>query len=489
MATPHVTGVAGLIFAANPDLTGADAKRILLASTYGRFYYTGGHSGMADAGVAVVNALLTREHSVNRVIKTDASDGLDVCFLVDTTGSMGDDISNAKQNMTRILDELAAKSDGFRVALIDYRDFQERAASGDYPAKIHLEFSNDKDEITAAINSLNLGNGGDDPETVYSGLMAAVGLGWRAASTKVVIVLGDAPPLDPEPYTGYTLNSVMSALYNADVKIDLDASDERVLGDSGDSLIKVYSIGAGVNSAAEDFFRQISDMTGGAYTGVESASDVSDAIIGSIEQIEIVPTKTVRAAFGDDFSGETIEIYQDGKFYFEAPLDESGSIKLENMEFDRYDWKIPRLLAGGTVKINESGRSAKVSFDDAAWYQPAVILWQRERATAIGCGAGGAALIIFIIAAVRLAKRLSRRRRQDKAGRRPEEEQAIQAEAIHAFYHGAGGAERPPAPQWLAPPEAPGESRVCRSCGARYDRPVKFCVNCGSKMEGGSAGG
>ena len=33
MSTPHVSGVAGLIFACNPELSGADVKRILVAST------------------------------------------------------------------------------------------------------------------------------------------------------------------------------------------------------------------------------------------------------------------------------------------------------------------------------------------------------------------------------------------------------------------------------------------------------------------------
>jgi subtilisin family serine protease len=60
MASPHVAGVAGLVFAANPDLTGAEVKRIVLESAIGRFDYSGGHSGLLNAERAVMNALNTR---------------------------------------------------------------------------------------------------------------------------------------------------------------------------------------------------------------------------------------------------------------------------------------------------------------------------------------------------------------------------------------------------------------------------------------------
>ena len=480
MATPHITGVAGLIFAANPDLSGADVKRILLASTYGRFYYTEGYSGMADAGVAVVNALKTREHSVNSVIKSDVSGGLDVCFLVDTTSSMGDDIDDAKQNMTRILDELAVKSEDFRVALIDYRDFPERTSKSDYPAKVQLEFSEDPDVITQAINSLSLGDGGDNPETVYSGLMEAVGLDWRAKSTKVIIVLGDAPPLDPEPYTGYTLNSVMAALYNADVKIDLDASDKRVLGDSSDSLIKVYSIGTDANAAAEDFFRQMSEITGGAYTGVDSADEVSGAILESIEQIEITPLKTVKARFGDSYSDEVIEIFQDGKFFFEITLDENGAVELENMEFDRYDWKLPRLMVEGTVIISEDGETAEINYNKTPWYQFAINLWQRQRLETIAYGAGGVVLLVILLVVVIKIKKWIRNRKSDQSAQLTSNAIPVPSPGPPSVTVTGNGTDPGMAPS-ITDSETPNNS-MCPNCGAVYHGSVQFCGKCGGKI-------
>ena len=88
MAAPHVAGVAGLVFASNPKLTGPEVKDILLHSTNGRFYYGGGYIGMIDAEQAVVNALKTREQAVDMVLKQGSDDGLEV------TLDFGEDMAN-----------------------------------------------------------------------------------------------------------------------------------------------------------------------------------------------------------------------------------------------------------------------------------------------------------------------------------------------------------------------------------------------------------
>lgn len=467
MATPHVSGVAGLVFACNPELSGADVKRIVLASTTGRFYYTDGYSGLIDAEIAVKNALLTREQSVNRVIKSDVNDGLDLCFVVDTTGSMGDDIENAKENMSLILEELTAKNENFRVALIDYRDFADRAESYDYPSKLQLDFSQDKDAIISAINALDLGNGGDDNETVYSGLMEAAGLKWRPQAEKAIIVLGDAPPLDPEPYTDYTLEQVTAALYNADISLLSDTSVGvdapsygAFMGDASDSVIKVFSIGTDPSDAAVEFFREISEVTGGHYTGVEDASEVSSAIISTIEQIEITPTATVTAAFGEEYTGETVELYKDGEFIFEITLDEEGDQKLENMKLDRYQWSIPRLKAAGALRIKEGSKKANIIYDDLPWYAFAISLWHRERMKVISYGALG--VIILIIVVIILHK--LRRRRSNRS-----------KEFIHDNSVSENGQKNELITEQIG--------YQCKNCGTTYHYPVSFCGECGTRMD------
>lgn len=384
MSAPHVTAACGLVFAANPTLTGPQVKQIILASAYGKFMYTGGESGMLDLSKAIEAALETEHKEVEKVINQTSEGALDLCFLVDTTGSMGDDIDNAKKNMVRILDALAAKTADYRVAVIDYRDFSERTTySYDYPAKLQLDFSSNHQEIVAAVNALTLGHGGDNNETVFSGFGEALKLGWRPNSTKVIIVLGDAAPLDPEPNTGYTYDSIVAALYNADIAIDVDASDKRVLGSAQDSRIKIFTIGTNASSDAIEFFSEISEETGGAYTDVRNASSVADAIEESIESIEIEKPLPTLLSFGSDFSGEIVEIYGKEEFLFAVPLNRAGEAYVSGLVESEYTFEIERLGRSGSILITDGAEKGYVEMIEAPWTAKFVSIWHRDRLPAL----------------------------------------------------------------------------------------------------------
>ena len=392
MAAPHVSGVAGLIFACNPSLTGPEVKEILTASANGRYYhpyfmtndngerYEGAYSGLLNANDAVENAIKTVDTPVKKVLKTETEDGLDLCFVVDTTGSMGDDIQNAKENMEGILEHLADKTDNYRVALIDYRDFDDRSkASEDYPFKIQLNFTNDNETITNTIQSLDLGNGGDNEETVYSALMAAVGLDWRSNAKKVIIIMGDAAPLDPEPYTEYTYADVLVALFAADINLDLGHSDKRVVDVFDTSLINVFSIGTNASADAADFFEKISASTGGSYAGVENASEVSDAIIDSIEKIEVTKTVSVSADFTDAVANQKVNLYSGKEYLFSLETDADGTFVIDSIEPGTYRWTSNGICGGGTMEVGSSGKKVKVKITEDYWFTPVLQVWQQHK--------------------------------------------------------------------------------------------------------------
>ena len=419
MATPHVTAAAAMLFAANPDLTGPQVKQILKASTYGRYYYTGGNSGLLDVNAAVQRALATREQNVHHVIPNSGSDALDLCFIVDTTGSMGDDIDNAKENMRSILAKLSEKSSNYRVAFVDYRDFYERTYdSDDYPAKVQLPFSDDDDVIYNAIYALDLGYGGDSNETVYSGIMTALGLDWRPNATRVIILMGDAQPLDPEPYTGYTYDSIVKALYYADVSIDAENSDRRVLGDAEDSEISVYSLFTSDSySGYDSFFDSIATDTGGMLTNVENADEVADAISDSIDMIEVGTAQTVRLEFGEENSEETAEIYSEaGEYLFSIPLDEKGRFRLDGVEPGKYRWKIERLGAGGSFTV-KADREAVTPKKSDAWYSFALRIWHRHKVLLFVCAGG---LIVLTVGILLLVKAIKKRKKNGPKPPKPE---------------------------------------------------------------------
>lgn len=436
MSAPHASGVAGLVFAANPQLTGSQVKAIVKNTVKGRYYYEDGFSGMVNARQAVKAALQTRKMPVERVLQQKTSGGLDVCFVVDTTGSMGDDIENAKANMSEILAHLSDKTEDYRVALVDYRDFPDRSGEkSDYPCKIQLDFSDNNEEIIAGINRLDLGNGGDDEETVYSALMEAVSLGWRDTAQKVIIILGDAGPLEPEPGTGYTYEDVLLALYSGNISIDYENSDDRVTDYLDDSLITVFSVGIGDDGSAADFFAGISENTGGNYVGIDDASEVSNAIIDSIEQVEITETVSVRVDFSDMFSDDIIDIYRGGNYLFTMKTDGDGSFLMESMEEDLYRWVSESTLAEGTFTIDGQEEEITAGIRHIYWFTPVLLYFQENR---IFCGLAAMALCAFLVFIPVILS-------------------VIRTEQPYIF---------------------------CEECGSRNKKDSAFCGRCGARIDG-----
>lgn len=534
MATPHVTAAAGLVFGANPDLTGPEVKAIVCASTYGRFTYEGGESGMLDLSVAVSKGLLTIEKSVNQVVSSGTgSSGLDLCFVVDTTGSMGDDIDNAKENMKQILDTLGEKTEDYRVAVVDYRDFPDRGGSEDYAAKVQLKFTDDRDAITGAIDGLDLGYGGDYEETVYSGIAAALTLDWRKGASKAIIILGDAPALDPEPHTGYTYDIILKALQEAEIAVGLPSDEEATpvayaipaaAEDSAsesikpttkpvDSEVKVYSIVPG--SGAADFFEQLSTETGGSSTNIDDASQVADAIQSSIEMIELEPVQTVKADFGKDFSGEIVELYLDNQYQFSVKLDEEGKVTLQDMPIDKFEYEISRLHRTGSLTVREGKKAAKLDHDDAPWYGFLLVIWARERTVAFWCIEGTLLLTLVVLITVNVI--LSRREKlgivRVKKEKAPKPPKKAKTDPMAATAEVPMPQEPPvmaeppvvmeppvvviPEPDTSAPvPEelplvepplvieepAPVQTAFCPNCGAPTPAGSLFCSECGHRL-------
>ncbi len=476
MAAPHISGVAGLIFACNPALSGPEVKEILLASTTGRYYHGGEYSGLLNANNAVVNALKTVDTSVEKVLKTEVDSGLDLCFVVDTTGSMGDDIENAKENMESILEHLAGKTENYRVALIDYRDYPERSQnSADYPYKVQLDFTNDTRSITDAIDALDLGNGGDNEETVYSALMAAVRLDWRSGAKKVIIILGDAAPLDPEPTSNFTYDDVLLALFNADIDIDYEASDDRVTDALDASLINVFSIGTDASSDAADFFEQISSSTGGSYASVDDASKVSDAIIDSIEQIDVAEKITASADFGDAMANREINLYSGQEYLFTTETDGSGQLVLDSIEAGTYRWTSNSLYSGGSIDIDADSHDVTIRKTKTYWFAPLLEVWQQH--TVLVCSALLAyiALCAAIPVSIRnIRKRIHRKRDVSRSD-------AVPKSVAFPTHRSAG-------PQIPVSDIRYEEDPLCPNCGCKIPSGARFCEQCGCDLRAASPG-
>ena len=215
---------------------------------------------------------------------------LDLAFVVDTTGSMSDDIYRVKNDMADYLQKLEEIGADYRIAIIDYRDFPERAASYDYPYRVALDFTNDSTTIINAINGLSLGNGGDTPETLYSALIDGLDeLSWRSGSGKAAIVMGDAPALDPEPYTGYTLENVKNKLLYDNIGatgISGSTLASSVVGRAGSrSAITLFTIATSSSYSTIENFEALAEATNGKSYTAESSAEITEIIDTIIEEL------------------------------------------------------------------------------------------------------------------------------------------------------------------------------------------------------------
>lgn len=118
---------------------------------------------------------------------------VDVCFVVDTTGSMSPFLGAARRALLDTVAALVAKSAvNLRLGLVEYRDHppQERTF-----VTRHYALTDDLKKMQKVIDQLRADGGGDHPEAVYDGVHeASILTEWRAHSCRYILLVGDAPP-------------------------------------------------------------------------------------------------------------------------------------------------------------------------------------------------------------------------------------------------------------------------------------------------------
>lgn len=128
---------------------------------------------------------------------------LDLAFVVDATGSMGDELEYLKAEIDSIA---AGVADLFpevdqRFALIVYRD------DGDIYVTRTFDFTGTLAEFQSNLGAQRADGGGDYPEAMHLALEAADGLTWREPGTaRVLFLVADAPPHNE--FAERTLNAI-----------------------------------------------------------------------------------------------------------------------------------------------------------------------------------------------------------------------------------------------------------------------------------------
>jgi Mg-chelatase subunit ChlD len=229
-------------------------------------------------------ALLTRgqKSAVDVVLDAQAAEPrarLDLVFLIDATGSMGDEIDKLKSSLTSIAAEIARlpSQPDLCLGLVAYRD-----RGDDFLVRSHDFTSDVSGFLRGALNPLRAAGGGDYPEAMNEALHETVhNLSWRGeGATRLVVLLADAPPHLDYGQPHY---------------------DDDMLAAVGKG-IKVFSVGAsGLDRQGEFIQRQIAQFTGGRFVfltydrahepasgpGRETVHDVKNYSVDTLDRLVV----------------------------------------------------------------------------------------------------------------------------------------------------------------------------------------------------------
>lgn len=168
------------ISAINMDEQAVPQFQQLALETKGRFFKTKSPDEIADRLADIGNTLSS----------TGAGGALDVVFVVDNTGSMGDSIEMVKGKIRDFMAQTSAKYSQVRYGLVQYRD-----AGDEFITRV-TAFTNDSAAFASAISAMSAQGGGDWPEAMLDAVhVAATKLQWQSPR-RVMVLIGDAPGHD-----------------------------------------------------------------------------------------------------------------------------------------------------------------------------------------------------------------------------------------------------------------------------------------------------
>jgi hypothetical protein len=177
---------------------------------------------------------------------------MDVMFVIDATGSMGDEIRYLQTEFDGIVSRLSSNNPqvSLRYGLVMYRDMGDDYVVRDYG------FTNNPRVLRDQLRKQQADGGGDYPEAMEQAIEKAVDARWRDGNTaKVMFLVADAPPHDENLARAFT-----------------SFKQARKEG------IRIYPLGAsGVADTAEYLMRMGSVMTQGRYLFLTDDSGVGNS--------------------------------------------------------------------------------------------------------------------------------------------------------------------------------------------------------------------
>jgi hypothetical protein len=257
-STGSSTGTSSSSSGAPPD-AGLPAPDVLTAGIWDdslnySFFgdYLASHTGI-DGDPGFVKADYDQSHTM--FAQRSPHSVVDAALVLDTTGSMGDELDYLTSEFANISSAISTAFPGAqqRWALVVYRDTPDSDPGDDYVVKSY-DFTSDMAAFTATVGAQSAGGGGDTPESPELGLEELQKLSWRTGPSvaKVAFWVGDAPQHD----------------YRA-------AQMKQAILDTRGAGIHLYPVSAsGTDDLLEMTMRSAAELTGGRYLFLTDDSGV-----------------------------------------------------------------------------------------------------------------------------------------------------------------------------------------------------------------------
>ena len=204
-----------------------------------------------------VSTAAISETQVNRIALDETlpspTNQVQIAFMVDATGSMGDELEFLKMDLKKVINEVQKTNTQLKIstATVFYRD------EGDEYVVKHSPFTEDINQTTEFISQQRADGGGDFPEAVDKALVQLNQLQWQPeARTRIAFLVLDAPPHNKPA----VINSIQYSVKTAAA--------------SGIKLIPV--VASGIDKTTEFLMRFIAMYTNGTYVFITDHSGIGN---------------------------------------------------------------------------------------------------------------------------------------------------------------------------------------------------------------------
>ena len=204
-----------------------------------------------------VSTAAISETQVNRIALDEAlpspTNLVQIAFMVDATGSMGDELEFLKMDLTKVIHEVQKANNQLKISTgtVFYRD------EGDEYVVKHSPFTEDINQTTEFISLQRADGGGDFPEAVDKALVQLNQLQWQPeARTRIAFLVLDAPP------------------HNKPAVISSIQYSVKTAAASGIKLIPV--VASGIDKTTEFLMRFIAMYTNGTYVFITDHSGIGN---------------------------------------------------------------------------------------------------------------------------------------------------------------------------------------------------------------------